>query len=131
MRRFATQERGVRRKGSVRASQLIPTASQASLASQNPGPFLILKIRLDLVPEDWSNSTSMPTAIRFGASVQSKSPNIKMGLLCASKWVVPKIRVEPSRVALWFLSLVRVVLISVIRRDLVQAPEYSPLNVRA
>jgi len=48
------------------------------------------------------------------------------------KTMVPKVRVEltqshPHR----FLSLVRVVLISVIRRDLVQAPEYFPANVRA
>ena len=45
--------------------------------------------------------------------------------------VVPKVRVEltqghPYR----FLSLVRVVLISVIRRDLVQTPEYFHASVR-
>ena len=45
--------------------------------------------------------------------------------------VVPKVRVEltqghPYR----FLSLVRVVLISVIRRDLVQTPEYVHSSVR-
>jgi hypothetical protein len=37
--------------------------------------------------------------LSLNPSFKSKSPNIKMGLLCASKWMVPKIRVEPSRVA--------------------------------
>ncbi len=46
--------------------------------------------------------------------------------------VVPKVRVEltggdPHR----FLSLVRIVLISAVRRDLVQPPEYFPESVRA
>ena len=46
--------------------------------------------------------------------------------------VVPKVRVEltrdhPHR----FLSLMRVVLISVIRRDSVRPPEYYPTIVRA
>ena len=46
--------------------------------------------------------------------------------------LVPKVRVEltrghPHR----FLSLVRVVLISVVRRDLVQPPEYFHASVRA
>ena len=46
--------------------------------------------------------------------------------------VVPKVRVEltrghPHR----FLSLVRVVLINVNRREFVQQPEYLPVGVRA
>jgi len=45
---------------------------------------------------------------------------------------VPKVRVgltrgHPHR----FLSLMRVVLISIIRRDLVRRPEYLPASVRA
>jgi len=45
--------------------------------------------------------------------------------------VVPKVRVELTRgYRHRFLSLVRVVLISVTRRDLVQMPEYLPASVR-
>jgi len=45
---------------------------------------------------------------------------------------VPKVRIELSQGHHdRFSSLVRVVLISVIRRDLTQPPEYLPASVRA
>ena len=69
----------------------------------------------------------------WGPLKQEKPPRLRRLMLSICyRNVVPKVRVEltrghPQR----FLSLVRVVLIDAIRRDLVQPPEYLPASVRA
>ena len=63
--------------------------------------------------------------------IKAKAP-IFVGGFFVPKTVVPKVRVELTRGhPHWFLSLVLVVLIGAVRRDLVQPPEYFPLRARA
>ena len=86
--------------------------------------------------EEWDcqpYEVKVPKLSTFGDFAKKEAPQIYRhgGFSCLTS-LVPKVRAEltrghPHR----FLSLVRVVLISVIRRDLVQAPEYFPANVRA
>ena len=74
----------------------------------------------------------MLMAKNVGKSYKSKSPQFLVGGFFVVKKVVPKVRVELTRShPHWFLSLVQVVLISVIRRDLVQPTEYCSLSARA
>ena len=74
----------------------------------------------------------MLMAKNVGKSYKGKSPQFLVGGFFVVKKVVPKVRVELTRGHLYrFLSLVRIFLISAIRRDLVQPPECSPPSVRA
>jgi len=77
---------------------------------------------------DTSDSIEGARVVSAAVSFNHRGPMLS---ICYQN-VVPKVRVEltqghPYR----FLSLVQVVLISVIRRDLVQLTEYFPASVRA